>query len=137
VNGTALVRVHGPLDANARGATVAFSLHDCAGETIPYWDVEEAARVDGFAMRGGCFCNPGCAEAAFGFPAAETRECLTRLGDDFTIPRFAACLGDRTVGALRISLGLGSIRADVHRALAFLSRYLDAEQPVRERERAA
>ncbi len=136
-NGAELIRVHGPLDPNARGASVAFSLHDRAGETIPYWEVEEAARVDGIAVRGGCFCNPGCAEAAFGFPSAETRECLERLGDDFTIPRFAACLGDRTVGAIRISLGLGSIRADVQRALAFLRRYLDAEQPVRQRDRAA
>jgi selenocysteine lyase/cysteine desulfurase len=88
--------------------------------------VVEAARVFGIAVRGGCFCNPGCAEAAFEFPAATTAHCLDALGDGFTVPRFASCLGDRTVGAIRISLGLGSVRADVDRVLAFLERYVDS-----------
>jgi selenocysteine lyase/cysteine desulfurase len=137
-NGAAAVQVHGPLDAIARGATVAVSLRDQSGQSIPYWDVERAARGHGIAVRGGCFCNPGCAEAAFAFPDARVRSCLDSLGRDFTIPRFAACLDDRTVGAIRVSMGLGTIRADVERLLAFLRCYTEADHhrlPVRTLQR--
>ena len=122
-NGRPAVQVHGPRDATDRGATVALSLHDASGRSIPYWDVELAARDHGIAIRGGCFCNPGCAEAAFAFPDARVRSCLDSLGRDFSIPRFAACLDDQTIGAIRVSMGLGSVRADVERFLAFLHRY--------------
>jgi selenocysteine lyase/cysteine desulfurase len=124
-NGVPLVCVHGPRSLQDRGATIALSLRDPDGRVIPYWTVEETARASGIAVRGGCFCNPGCAEAAFEFPAETTAHCLDALGDGFTVPRFASCLGDRAVGAIRISLGLGSVRADVDRVLAFLDRYVD------------
>ncbi len=124
-NGAPVVRVHGPQNLIHRGATIAISLHDGAGRVIPYWNVEAAARDEGIAIRGGCFCNPGCAEAAFGFPDDRVRSCLDALGEDFTIPRFATCLEDRTVGAIRVSMGLGTIRADVDRFLTFLQRYVE------------
>lgn len=115
--------VHGPGRSTDRGATIALSVLDPSGKAVPYWVVEETAREAGIAIRGGCFCNPGCAEAAFGFPAARTRDCLDTLAAGFTIPGFAACLGDRTVGAIRVSLGLGSIRADVDRFVSFVASF--------------
>jgi selenocysteine lyase/cysteine desulfurase len=124
-NGLGMVQVHGPRDTHARGATVAISLRDRTGRSIPYWLVELAARDAGLAVRGGCFCNPGCAEAAFAFPDLETRACLDQLGAGFTIPRFASCLGDRTVGAIRISMGLGSIAADVDRFVGLAAVFAD------------
>ncbi|HVT39015.1 MAG TPA: aminotransferase class V-fold PLP-dependent enzyme [Gemmatimonadaceae bacterium] len=124
-DGEPLVTVHGPRTVAGRGATIAVTLRDRAGRVIPYWEVEDTARNEGIAVRGGCFCNPGCAEAAFAFPAGYTTNCLDPMGDDFTIPRFAACLGDRPVGAIRISLGLGSVLADVTRVVEFLTRYTD------------
>ena len=120
-DGGSRVRVHGSTTIDDRGATVALTVHDAAGTVIPYWEVEEAARRVGLAVRGGCFCNPGCAESAFGHPALRTGRCLDELGDSFTVPRFAACLGDQPVGAIRASLGLGSVHADVDRLLAFLA----------------
>ncbi|HSA56176.1 MAG TPA: aminotransferase class V-fold PLP-dependent enzyme [Gemmatimonadaceae bacterium] len=124
--GVPLVAVHGPRTAEARGATIALTLRDPRGRVIPYWLVEASARAAGIAVRGGCFCNPGCAEAAFDFPDAGTRRCLDALGGDFTIPRFARCLGDDVpVGAIRVSFGLGSVGADVERLTEFLERFLN------------
>ena len=57
----------------------------------------------------GCFCNPECAEWALAVPAEATAHCLDALGDAFTVPKFASCLGDRAVGPIRISLGLESV----------------------------
>ena len=128
-NGSPLVVLHGPKGLDGRGATIAISLRDRDGAAIPYWTVEESARAAGLAVRGGCFCNPGCAEWAFAFPAEVTARCLDALGDAFTVPKFASCLGDRAVGAIRISLGLGSVRADVDHVLGFLERYVDVQAP--------
>ena len=122
--GAPLVAIHGPRDLQARGATVAITIRDPAGKVVPYWVVEADARRAGIALRGGCFCNPGCAEAAFGWSAARTTPCLESLGPDFTIRSFADCLGDGPVGAIRMSLGLGSLRRDVDAVLTFLRGYL-------------
>jgi selenocysteine lyase/cysteine desulfurase len=125
-NGQPVARIHGPAGLSARGATIAISLQCSDGRHVPYWDVESAARDESIAVRGGCFCNPGCAEAAFDFPAARVGACLEWLGPHFTVPRLAACLDDRVVGAVRVSMGLGSVRQDVERFLGFLSRYAEA-----------
>lgn len=125
-NGTPLVTIHGPTHLAGRGATVAVTLRDRRGKVLPYWLVESDARAAGLAIRGGCFCNPGCAEAAFGWSGGTTAPCLDALGSDFTIPKFAECLGAGPVGAVRISLGLGSLRRDVDVALTFLGGYLGA-----------
>lgn len=123
VTGRPIVTVHGPATTAARGATVAISVRDVTGTPVPYWTIEQAARDAGVAIRGGCFCNPGCAEAAFDFPPDATRECLNTMGADFSIPRFAECLGGQAVGAIRISMGLGSVTADVDRVLVLLAAY--------------
>lgn len=123
LNGRPMARVHGPQGSIDRGATVALSVLDESGAAIPYWTFEQVARERGIAIRGGCFCNPGCAEAAFGFPESRTRDCLDALGADFSIPRFASCLGDRTVGAIRVSMGLGTIRDDVDRFIDLVGRF--------------
>jgi selenocysteine lyase/cysteine desulfurase len=118
-NGRSRLRIHGPLTTLDRGATVAFSVLRSDGSPVPFWEVEEAAREARIALRGGCFCNPGCSEHAFALADASMTDCLDTLGDRFTIPAFASCVGDRAVGAIRVSLGLGTVRRDVDRVLAF------------------
>lgn len=136
-NGAPMVTVHGPTEMQSRGATVALSVHGANGATIPFWDVETLARDSGIAVRGGCFCNPGCAERALAFHPEQTARCREQLGDDFTIPRFADCLDGRAVGAIRISLGLGSIRADVNAAVEFFGSFAEreAQTPVSRRRK--
>jgi two-component system, LytTR family, sensor kinase len=80
--------------------------------------VEEAARARGVAIRGGCFCNPGAAEHAFGFDPKRARRCLTGR---FSIGRFRGCLGDTPVGALRASIGLPTSVSDIDRLLALVA----------------
>lgn len=114
-----VVRVYGPPDLVDRGATVAFNLCDPAGRVIPFAQVEARARSEGVSLRGGCFCNPGASEAAFGFPAWEAADCFQKVAADFTPEKFAECLGhDYAVGALRASVGLATNYEDVERAIA-------------------
>ena len=89
---------------------------------MPYTAVEASARDAAVALRGGCFCNPGAAEAAFGLDPAALSACLAASGDDASPIRIAACLG-RAVGAVRLSLGLASNRRDLDRALAVVASF--------------
>jgi selenocysteine lyase/cysteine desulfurase len=108
---------------------VAFNVVGHDGRVVPYWLVEERARDLRVAFRGGCFCNPGAAEAAFGFHREAAARCLRAARrDGFTIQRFAACMtadGDLAVGAVRASLGLANNDADVWRAIEVVASFID------------
>lgn len=114
------VRLYGPRNACARGGTIAFNVCDRNGSPIPFAEIEARANEAGIALRGGCFCNPGASEAAFGFDAATLRRCLAALGDGFTPARLAECTG-RAAGALRVSVGMANDERDVERLLALLA----------------
>lgn len=118
-SGRPMVVVHGPATTVERGATVAFNVLDADGMVVPYGIVEERARLAGVSVRGGCFCNPGASEHAFGFEPEETRRCLEAAArDGFTIARFARCMRDRAVGAVRASLGIATDERDIARLIA-------------------
>ena len=123
-NGRSMTRVYGPVDGRARGGTVAFNVVDRFGRVVPYQRLEQEALAHGVSVRGGCFCNPGAAERAFGFPAAETAACMARARHEgFTVERFAECLGgDVAVGAVRASLGIASNEADIGRLLEVVTK---------------
>jgi selenocysteine lyase/cysteine desulfurase len=103
------VRIYGPTDLRQRGGTVAFNVTG-----VPFGDVESRARERGVSVRGGCFCNPGASEAAFG--VKDVALCLDKLGAQFTPERFAKC-ANTAVGAVRASLGLANNEDDVQRLL--------------------
>jgi len=111
------VRVYGPADLRERGGTVAFNIDD-----VPYWTVEEFARERGVAVRGGCFCNPGASETAFGIDAAAISRCLGAIGKSFSVERFANCV-EKNVGAVRMSIGLANNEDDVRRAIAVVREF--------------
>jgi selenocysteine lyase/cysteine desulfurase len=111
------VIVYGPRKMDARGGTIAFNLihHD---RVVEYESIEQAARERDIAIRGGCFCNPGAAEHAFGIDGARALACLK---GPFTIARFRRCLRDSPVGALRASIGLATNEGDLDRLMSLLT----------------
>jgi selenocysteine lyase/cysteine desulfurase len=119
-----LVRIYGPTEAVDRGATVAFNVLDPEGVVIPYATVEERARSARISVRGGCFCNPGASEAAFGFPPDRTARCLASTsGGGWSIPRFAECMRGFAVGALRASFGIPSNDGDLRRLVSVVESF--------------
>jgi selenocysteine lyase/cysteine desulfurase len=109
------VQIYGPQDMHQRGGTVAFNVRG-----VPYTEVEARATRARVSVRGGCFCNPGASEAAFGLRAV--RDCLDTLGDDFTVERFAACTGS-AVGAVRVSMGMANNAADIRRVVDVIASF--------------
>ena len=111
------VRIYGPRDLTDRGGTVTFNV---AG--VPFPLVEQRAREAGVSLRGGCFCNPGASEAAFGLDDGRVAACLRRIHDDFSIERFSECAGTN-VGAVRASFGMATSEEDVRRALDVIASF--------------
>ena len=121
-DGRPMVVIHGPADCHGRGGTVAFNVVSRFGRVVPFIDVERAAGEQNISIRGGCFCNPGAAEFAFGYDARRAATCLDRTSPGvFDAREFAACLGT-TVGAVRASAGLPTTTDDIDRLLEFLGR---------------
>jgi selenocysteine lyase/cysteine desulfurase len=92
----------------------AFNIGD-----LPYWEIEAMARAENISLRGGCFCNPGAAEIAFGLGRSKIAPCFERLGDEFNVERFSDC-ADTNIGALRVSFGAANNEEDVRRVAAWL-----------------
>ena len=122
--GGPLVEIYGPCDCEARGGTVSFNVLDPKGRVVPFDDVVSSAARRLVSVRGGCFCNPGCAEAALGFVAERARACRAALGSDLTADRFSACLGG-PVGAVRASVGVPTTPADIDRLMDVLEGFRD------------
>jgi selenocysteine lyase/cysteine desulfurase len=120
-NGAALVRLYGPRTTELRGGTVAFNVLTADGAVADCRAVEERAAEANISLRAGYFCNPGAAESAFGHDRADVQRCFSALSDGFSLPHFSICMEDRPVGAVRVSLGLASNRADLHRLLEVLA----------------
>jgi selenocysteine lyase/cysteine desulfurase len=125
-SGAPLVRLYGPRTAVDRGGIVSFNVLDRAGRTVPHALVEDRARAMGVAVRGGCFCNPGASEAAFGVDPARAAACLAQLGDSFSEGALSRCLGV-PLGAVRVSMGLANDAKDVRRAVDVVTSF--GEEP--------
>ena len=127
-NGAPLAQIYGSIGLCQRGGTVAFNVLDRFGTALPYEPIECELSERGVFVRGGCFCNPGAAEAAFQFDAAAEAECLSRLRHRFSPARLGECLGDGVaVGALRASFGVSTTSRDLDRAIATISTLRDRE----------
>lgn len=125
--GRPAVELYGDTDSSPRGGTIAFNLRDPEGVYLDYEAVEHHAARDGIALRSGCFCNPGAAEAALSHSPALVAECLRQSGPDQDLARYRACMthAGKSMGAVRASLGMASNFSDVHRLLEFLEDLLD------------
>ena len=124
-NGAPIARVYGPRNSVRRRATVAFNLLDDRGGVIPYAGVEARASRARVSVRGGCFCNPGASEAAFGFPAERAARCFASTADQrWTLTRFGECMHGHAVGAVRASFGAPSNVRDLSRLLDVVESFM-------------
>lgn len=130
--GAPLVEIYGPRSPEARGGTAAFNVLDAGGGVVPYGVVEREASEEGISLRGGCFCNPGVAEVAFGLPAGRMAECFQSTDrGGFTLPGLAECLDYAVpVGALRASVGIATNGADLERLRRFLEALASRQPPL-------
>jgi selenocysteine lyase/cysteine desulfurase len=122
--GEPIVEIYGPATVDDRGGTVAFNVLDRHGRPVPFGLVEDRASTAGVCLRGGCFCNPGAAEAAFRLDPQRMAACLDAVGADFSIASLHHCMGPGVaVGAVRASVGMATQPRDIDCALDVLASF--------------
>jgi selenocysteine lyase/cysteine desulfurase len=124
-NGAPAAVIYGPTDGDRRGATVAYNFLHPDGRIVDERYVERLARDQNISLRTGCFCNPGAGEVAFTI----SRETLVggEFGQAMTLDDYVRAIGLPSGGAVRVSLGLASNRADLERFAAFAGDFVDLQ----------
>jgi selenocysteine lyase/cysteine desulfurase len=126
-NGNPMVRIYGPADTEMRGGTVTMNFYGPDERLLDYRRIEELANAEGISLRTGCFCNPGAGEIAEGLT---TEDMLAGLdeGPELSLPHFLKIIqhrGNKSAGAIRISVGLATNFADVYRFMHFVAGFRD------------
>ena len=126
-NGKPMVRIYGPTDTKMRGGTVTLNFYGPDGRLLDYRRIEELANEEGISLRTGCFCNPGAGEIAEGLTAEDMMAGLND-GPELSLPHFLQVIqhrGNKSAGAIRISVGLATNFADVYRFMNFAAGFRD------------
>ena len=121
-DGSPAIRVYGPDTWDRRGATIAFNFLHPDGRPVDERLVDRVAAAHNISLRTGCFCNPGAGEVAF---ALSPERLEGRFDAGMILDDYLRKIGMPTGGAVRVSLGIASNAADVHRFMAFANEFLD------------
>src|SRR5262249_12344604 len=125
-NGSPATRIYGPTSWHRRGATIAFNFLHPDGRAIDERCVDRLAAEQRISVRTGCFCNPGAGETAFSI----SRDMLAgaEFDDGMILDDYLERMGMPTGGAVRVSLGLVTNFADVHRFVEFAGSFRDVTE---------
>lgn len=117
-DGSPLIVRYGPADVRGRGGTVCFNIVDGSGAVVDERLVATESAKAGISLRTGCFCNPGAGEAALGITGRGLRRLVRARAESYQ--DFVDALDGTAVGAIRVSLGIASVAADVDALVAFV-----------------
>ena len=121
-DGSPAIRVYGPASWDRRGGTIAFNFLHPDGRVVDERFVDRVAAAHNVSLRTGCFCNPGAGEVAFSLSAERLQG---RFDQGMILDDYLGLIGLPTGGAVRVSLGIASNFADVHRFMQFATEFVD------------
>ena len=126
-NGSALIKVYGPLSTESRGGTVTINFFDNQGKLIPKSALETEANRRNISIRMGFFCNPGAGEIALDISTDELASCFSRpkFMQRLSDLDFQTCIDPKASGAVRVSVGLVSNFADIEAFCHFAETFID------------
>jgi selenocysteine lyase/cysteine desulfurase len=123
-SGASLVHLYGGPSMKWRGGTVTMNFYHANGEVIDHRVVEGEAAKEGISLRTGCFCNPGAGETALELSKSELTACFGQH-TNLTVDDFRLCIDGKSTGAVRVSTGLVTNFADVHRFVQFAKQFIE------------
>ena len=126
-NGVPLIKVHGPVTTESRGGTITVSFMDPYGIVLDERRIEELANQENISVRTGCFCNPGAGETAHGVTQEEMgyffmKEKPVSFRE---LSQGMRSIFNKTVSAVRISVGVASNFDDVYKFMNFVCGFLN------------
>jgi selenocysteine lyase/cysteine desulfurase len=125
-DGSPATRVYGPATWERRGATISFNFLHPDGRAVDERFVDVVAAAHAVSVRTGCFCNAGAGETAFSL----SRDTLigAEFGDGMILDDYIRLIGMPTGGAVRVSLGIATNFADLHRFMHFATAFRDVTE---------
>jgi selenocysteine lyase/cysteine desulfurase len=123
-NGRTVIDLYGPATLDMRGATIEVNFLGADGVLIRDSHVERLANQYHISLRAGCHCNPGAREMALGYTTEDVEECMLER-KHMTYEQFIEFLDERSIGAVRASLGIVSNFADVYKYMQFAETFVD------------
>src|SRR5262245_48196395 len=121
-DGRPAIRIYGPAPWDRRGGTIAFTFLHPDGRVVDERFVDRVAAEHDISLRTGCFCNPGAGEVAFSIAKERLAE---RFEEGMSFGDYIRRVGMPTGGAVRVSLGIATNFADLHRFMAFAAEFAD------------
>ncbi|MBL0146944.1 MAG: aminotransferase class V-fold PLP-dependent enzyme [Chitinophagaceae bacterium] len=121
-NGVALVHILGPKNTINHGGTLLMNFFDSKENLLPFMDVEAKANAQNISIRTGCFCNPGIDEINNCLSTQELVQYFSthQTGDYYDMIKELGKLR----GAIRVSLGIVSIKKDADAFIQFAKSFL-------------
>jgi molybdenum cofactor sulfurtransferase len=119
--GVPLGRVYGPITTEGRGGAVTVNFYDKDDQLIYHRLIEQKANQANISLRTGCFCNPGAGEVAMGVSRVELDVCFTSPGHEDRLSQndFRMCFDGKSMGAVRVSVGMVTNFNDIQGFLSF------------------
>lgn len=115
-NGQPLVNIYTPEDSI--GSILTFNILSSTSNYIGYSDIERLASMKGIRLRVGCFCNPGACAIHLNL---SDKELEYNYSQGHTCSNHKEIIKGKPTGAVRISFGWGSTRADGDRFIKWLT----------------
>jgi selenocysteine lyase/cysteine desulfurase len=122
-NGNPLVKIYGPITMENRGGAVTINFYDKQGDMIDQSLIEKDANTRNISLRTGCFCNPGAGETAANISRDDIDHCFSS-GKRLTIDDYKVCIDGKSVGAVRISVGLVTNFKDIAKVIELAKLFL-------------
>ncbi len=126
-NGRPLTKLYGPAHTENRGGNFLLNFFDVSGEQYPFQYIEQTANAEKISFRTGCFCNPGIDELNHGLSKEQLKNYFIARdhGDYYDFINFTG----RLRGAVRISIGLPTIKEDIEKFMSFAKRFKNKVSP--------
>lgn len=122
-NGQKLIQILGPIDRTHVGGTLSLNFYDRHGKKLPSKEIEKHANAQSISIRTGCFCNPGIDEMANQLSCKQLEVYFSSReeGNYYDMINY---LGIQR-GAIRISVGIPTIKQDLDTFIRFAQQFLD------------
>ena len=97
------------------------NFYDKDDQLIYHRLIEQKANEANISLRTGCFCNPGAGEVAMGVSRVELDVCFTSPGHEDRLSQddFRMCFDGKSMGAVRVSVGMVTNFNDIQGFLSF------------------
>jgi selenocysteine lyase/cysteine desulfurase len=123
-NGVPVLRLYGPSNVRMRGGIVSMNFQDPDGIVIDPGIVEHEAAEAHISIRAGCFCNPGSIETINNLSVKDLYQFFHHT-EPMSFEDYVAFFPGKTMGAVRVSLGIASNFADVYAFVRFAETFID------------